>query len=219
MERTYSGPLFNLLQNSINKDLEEDLFNILVTAEMWLDVLVSQTFNFDPECSGIIIQYCKAIEILEQMICEKIKDNLNIQINNLNPKFEKGKYIDIWLPCHHALNKMQDSTFCGFKDGKSNNIFYTKKAKDQILNYLNYGLNGGDIYMYNTLIFFYFHEDIDDNIFELLKNIYLLYHHYRCGAAHKDRFYREKGEEVKKMVVGDEDQFKSSILYNLLYNL
>jgi len=218
MERKYNGPLFNLLQNSINKDLEEDLFNILVTAEMWLDDLVNQTFNFEPECSGIIIQYCKAIEILEHTICEKIKEDLTVQIKNLNPKFDKGKYVEIWLPSHDVLTKMQDSTFCGFKDGKRNNIFYNKKAKDQLMNFLNYGLSG-DIYMYNTLIFFYFHEDIDDNIFEILKNIYLLYHYYRCGAAHKDKFYREKGEEVKKIVVGDEDQFKSSILYNLLYNL
>lgn len=213
MDRTFKDPLKKKLW--INEDQFDHILDILASAELMLDEAEKENYDFKFDYSGIIILYCKVIEILEHGISEEIET----QMKEILKKMLKPKNDTVFISRTPWISKMIDKTKYGEKDGKSQNVFHLSKAGRALGEFLKYGPSG-DLFMYNTLLFMYYHDKkmIDDDIFELFRRIYCLYHKDRNGSAHTHSKNLEDAKRVRKSVIGEKDSL-DSLTYSLLHNL
>lgn len=220
------GPLKSRYE-AYDKELDK-IFDVLASAELMLEEAKKGNIDFNFDYSGVIILYCKAVEIIEKEKCEKLESNKELTnivktLKEYIPKNKNGKPIprSVAFPENDWTKKMINETLLGYNKykNKEENIFHLKKAADKVADFKEYGISG-DTYMYNTLLFlFHFEKNIlNKESFDLFKSIYWLYNKDRNGSAHTDIKELKDAERVKKDILGENNP-KDSIVYKLIYNL
>ena len=196
-------------------DVELDkIFDILASAELMLDEINNANIKFDFDYSGIIILYCKAIEILEKWNCEKIEKELDYIINQMI----EGDRIII-PPTRYTLKMQKDTEYFDKDTNRYLNAFYINSAWAKLKDFKEHRLRRGDLKKYNTLLFMYYHQtQLDDDKFNLFKHIFKLYVEDRNGSAHTHSKSRAEADKVKHKVMCHDSPTKSMI-YKLIHNL
>lgn len=218
MDRTFKDPLKKKLW--IDEDQFDHILDILASAELMLDEAEKENYDFKFDYSGIIILYCKVIEILEHGKSEELETQMKeILKKMLKPEKLKPEKNTVFIPRTYWINKMIDKTKYGEKDGKPQNVFHLSKAGKSLGEFLKYGPSG-DLFMYNTLLFMYYHDKkmINENFFELFRRVYCLYHKDRNGSAHTHSKNLNDAKRVRKSVIGEKDSL-GSLTYSLLHEL
>jgi hypothetical protein len=222
------GPLKSKYQ-AYDKELDE-IFDVLASAELMIDeAKMRGIIDFKFDYSGIIILYCKAIEILEQNKCEKLKEIIekiideSYELQKVTDKHYKNKQkvVNVYIKENKYFNDMvNEIKRVPYEDGTPNPIFKYSKAGKKLTAFMNFGVSG-DMYMYNTLLFIYYVETkkIDNPKFEFFKKVYELYIDERNGSAHTHTKSSEDADKVRIIVMGDENSKHESMVYKLVHSL
>lgn len=207
-----------------NEKIRDEFLDILATAEIIYenkeDLLKDLGGEFDYSC--IIILYCKAVEILERNKC----------IENIDDIIRIVKQYQSKIPMENQwIKRMIMET--QYKKNPDKNIFHADKAIKTLVELLklserkqkNYS---GDMFKYNSLLFLFNLNKMNEDRFRLINSIYWLYHKDRNGAAHTHPKNIEDAERVREQVIGlkkitidrsYKEQISNSITYKLIHNL
>ncbi|MFC1671296.1 hypothetical protein ACFL20_12965, partial [Spirochaetota bacterium] len=101
----------------------------------------------------------------------------------------------------------------GIKLSKFENLKSNKKNIDQMI---------GDMFFYNTLLYFYIVPDkINEKKLETLKNIFILYNVDRNGSAHTGQKNKDSAKIVREKVIGNKvtGKHNNSIIFKLLHEV
>lgn len=200
--------------------LDEDVFDILSSAEIMLEELTEKftTIDFNFDYSGIILLYCKAIEEIERIKCNNLESELieTFQKYLLNSRNTSTHH---QIPENYWISRMQNETLIRYQDNNSpRSIFHIRKANKNIDNFLKYRFSG-DLFSLNTILFLYYvlSEKINDERFQLFKDIYYLYRSYTF-AKHTSILSLEDAKKVRNLVIGNEIN-SDSLIYKLIHLL
>ena len=201
------------LKPTENQKTLDQVIRVLASAELIYEYLQNSD---QADYSGVIVQYCKAIEILLMEHCRLIEWPLKNEIGRLPVKTLKGgRKVPSIDEKSEIYRRMTDETP---SKNPNRSIFYTDKVSRKLVEFLKFGVSG-DIYMYNTLLFVYHmnparHSEIErERIFEIAKDIYILYHNDRNGSAHTNTKTNEDATRIRGRVIGKTIGLTQRILF------
>jgi len=213
--------------------VDERVLESLATAEYLLE-LVRGTKEMD--YSGIIIEYCKSLEIAEHDLCVRIAPDLKSMIeltcsatikekmvldNNLKKKVPRYEIQDVrdytkYMPMQKATVNSRA------EDGRELSLFHEAKLKSTLADFLTFGPSG-DICKYNTLLFFYWmNRGLNKKELErktgIIEGIYWLYD-ARNGSAHRSKKTLKDAQHIRGKILGDEGKPETGLIYRVLREL
>jgi tetratricopeptide (TPR) repeat protein len=189
----------------------EDIIKTLATAEYIMECSKETEMDY----SGIIICYCKAVEIALLEKCRSKQNELEKLLRNTDVIFISNN-----LSLQKKYQWMEDNTIS--YDGKRP-IFYKDKFIKQLIDFKKYGLTG-DTYRYTTLLYYFFvSSKLDATKFrvmeEIIRDVYHMYNRDRNGSAHTSLKTINDMHRVRNNIMGTEDQQKSGLIYRILHEL
>lgn len=240
----------------------DEIFDVLASAELMIDeAKMRGIIDFKFDYSGIIILYCKAIEILELRKTEKLRSKIHNSLHNYityklykdkdgNDKIDysffdfskidtlkissefspiemqkKTPYKRSEIECTKDIPKNDDLNVF-FIGGRSNKTGIKKQLaefleKDLTMMIQNQEIYKMDMKLYNALLYMYYYvnKNIDQDKFDIFKDVFLLYIKHRNGSAHTHTKSSEDADKVRIIVMGDENSKHESMVYRLVHSL
>lgn len=242
------GPLKSKYQ-AHDKELDE-IFDVLASAELMIEeAKIRGLIDFKFDYSGIIILYCKAVEILELRKSEKLRSEIHNSLHKYITKidyyfFDFNRIDTLKISPELSPIRMQEKTpyklseiECTKDIPKKDdlNVFFIEGPnktgiKKQLAEFLEKDSikmkRGQEIYkmdmkFYNALLYMYYYinKNIDYDKFDLFKDVFLLYIKHRNGSAHTHIKSSEDANKVRIILMGDENSNNESMVYRLIHSL
>ncbi|MCB9361883.1 hypothetical protein H6504_00465 [Candidatus Woesearchaeota archaeon] len=184
-----------------SKELKQKVENICITAEFILQNLQNNN-EHDYDYSPVLMEISKAVECVTQEICKEQEEYLKNNLGELGSKNIVVNRVSFYY--NGRWNKYNDYNMYDKTRYAKGNIFRNKTVGTHLSAFCNYGVEGGNLNYYNTLVFLIGNLKKKLNLMNLeqIKEIFFLTND-RNIAAHTGTTEKKIAEEWYEKILDE----------------